>query len=347
MILTNFARIGKTFIRSITGVQENYKKTERVRATDFSVCLNCSLFNGDVSHHQIRYCKEFCNKPKEVVVKERTTYYNEANRFHIPVRERLSKFQLKQILLYHFLNIDNNGIVKNISTRQIASFLGCNVKTIKNNNKRFIELGYILYSESSRDEFTVWLKDYKSYHLTVREGGGGYITMSKELLKNFTKISNVNSLRLELRNLIEFDNKNIESMKINKGEYSFRDIKRFLPNYLRNKSAIKRIIEKGSDSFIVKVKEKNIVFKLKDELNAKILRKNILENCQDSFVEYYSKFNLHQDNLIDIYQMSVQYGVDRVKESLDKIYDDYVLNDKYIHNLGGLVRTFILHQKSA
>lgn len=336
MYLMNFARVGKSFLRSITGVQENFKIVKEVSSTDLSVCFNCPFFEN-TSEVQSDYCHNYCNESK--ITKTETTYYNEGNRYHISTRERLSKMQLKQILLYHFLGVDKNGVVKNISTKDIAEYLKCDIKTVKNNNRRFVELNYILYSESSSDKFTIWLTDYKNYHLAQREGGSGYVNMSKQLLSNLIEVDNVNSLRLELRNLIEFDNQNIQSDEVKEGKYTYRDVKRFLPKYLHYKGAIEEVINNGSNSFEIVMENNFISFKLKDNFNSKILREDIISKCETSFDSYFDKFNFDEDELIDIFQMSIQYGIDRIRESLDIIYEDYIVKSKYIHNLGGLVRT--------
>lgn len=339
MFLTNFARIGKSFIRCITGVQENYKKIEKTETKDLSICLDCPLFKSTSNAH-ITYCQNYCNKPR--IIKEKVIYYNEANRFHIPIRERLSKLQLKQILLYHFLNIDNNGIVKNISTKEIAKFLNCSIKTVKNNNERLVKLNYILYSKISNDKFSIWLTDYKNYHLTQKEGGSGYITMSKELLINLININTVNSLRLELRKLIEFDDQNIQTDEVNSGKYTYQDIKRFLPKYLHYKGAIEDIINSGSNSFQTTIENNCITFKLKNEYNSELLRKDIINECEPLLNDYFNKFNFIENEVIDILQMSIQYGTEKIKNSLNEIYNNYILKNKHIYNLGGLIRKTII-----
>jgi hypothetical protein len=339
MFLTNFGRVGKSFIKSITGVQENYSIIDYIELTDISICERCPFFEK-TSPEQSKYCQDYCDKAK--IKKAKTTYYNEANRYRIPIRERLSK---SQILLYHFLDVDSNGVVKNISTKEIAEILDCDVKTVKNNNERFVELNYILFSQSSNDEFTILLRDYKNYHLTAKEGGSGYITMSKDLFKNLLEIDNVNSLRLELRELIEFDNKNINPENNTQGEYTYREIKRFLPEYLRYKGAIDKIIENGSNSFIMQKNQEGIIFELKYEYKSEKLKQDILDECDIALDDYFNKFNFTEKNLTDIFQMSLQYGVENIKDSLEIIYNGYILKEKRINNLGGLIRKTTIHKK--
>jgi len=340
MIMTNFGRIGKSFIRSITGVQENYSTDEIIELTDISVCCKCPFF-ANTSKIQSEYCQNYCTKAKITKIKKK--YYNEANRFHLPIKERLSKTQLKQILLYHFLGVDKNGIVKNLSAKEIAKILNCNEKTVTNNNKRLVKLNYILYSKISNDKFSVLLIDYKNYHLATREGGnGGYITMPKNLLRTLLNVNKVNSLRLELRKLIEFDNQNVNSEETVSGEYTYKDIKRFLPDYLRYKKAIEDVISNESKAFDTIIKDNGIAFKLKDIYNPEGIKQKIIEKCEMTFNNYFEKFAFEEKDLTDIFQMSIQYGIEKVKDSLDIVYNTYVLKNRYIYNLGGLIRKVIL-----
>ena len=332
--LVNFARIGKRLIRRMTGVQENYKKIEYIEELDYTPCQNCELNKLSCENNQ--YCTEYCQKIR--VKKEKVTYVNEANSFKIPSDERLSKSQLKQILLYHFLGIDENGILRNISISEIANILDCDEKTVKNNNKRLSELNYILHSKASSDTFSIMLVDYKNYHLRKNEGGTGYVNMTRDLFLELLNVKNVNALRIELRELIKFDDSNIGVETIEQGTYSMNDVKRFLPQYVRYEKAIKECLENGSGAFDVKLNKKELTFKLKDEYNPKILREKIFTDFEYAFDSYYEVFNFTNNEVESLYSLCLQYGIDVVQDTLDIIYKDYVLKGIYIRNLGGLIR---------
>ena len=46
----------------------------------------------------------------------------------------------------------------------------------------------------------------------------------------------------------------------------------------------------------------------------------------------------------DMAQLSIQYSYDMVLEAYRTIYITYILEDKKINNLGGLLRTIVLSQ---
>lgn len=340
MYMTNFAKIGKAFLRSITGVQQNFKEIKRVEVIDTSICKKCPFNNSNADIIQ-QYCKNYCQKAK--TTKKIVTYYNESNRYHIPKRERLSKSQIKQILLYHFLGVDKRGIVKNISTKKVAKLLGCTTRTVKNNNQRFIDLGYILYSKAFDDKFSILLTDYSKYHLTKKEGGTGYITMSKELLFELLKIDSVNSLRLELRKTIEFDDSNINTNLPRFGEYTYNEIKRFLPEYLHYKRAVNNVIENCSNCYDVIQDEKGIKFMLKDKYNPDILIDNIYEECEKNLYIHPITKSLYVNEEVqnNLYDLCIRYGIQTVNSALDYIYYNYVIKRIKITNIVGLARTII------
>jgi hypothetical protein len=148
--------------------------------------------------------------------------------------KRLSKTQLKQILYYHFLNMDAKGIIKKVNVHKVAEALNCSINTIINNNNRLIELGFIGCTYLSSKIFNIFLVGYSKYHLTKEQGGNGYIQMSKEVLTELLKVKNVNVLRFELRRLLKVDN---DSFKVlseatnTESTYSYNEIKRVMPKY--------------------------------------------------------------------------------------------------------------------
>lgn len=292
-MLNNSARIGKSFLISIIGVQCNFK-------------------NNNI-------------------------YFNEANRFRINKNKKLSKLQIKQILLYHFLGVDNNGIVKNISINSIAQTLNCSTKSIKNNNKRLIELNYMCMALIDSDRFNILLMDYKHYHLPSYQGGTGYITMSKELMEEIINDSSVNSLRLKIRTLIAFDNKNIYSDTVEKAYYSYNDLKRFLPYYLRSKNIINNLLD--NKIFLYNIEKDGIYFRLKNEYNWKLTKENIIITFSEEIKHNIEGLNIKDKEMQDLYQMSIQYGLDKVKNALDIIKNES--KNITIRNIGGLTRSII------
>lgn len=343
MYLTKFAAIGKSFIRNILGVQENYKVEEVVEYTDISICEKCKFFKSN-SETSKKYCLNYCKKAKSRKVK--TTYYNEANRFHIPVKERLSKSQIKQILLYHFLDVDENGIIKDICSREVSRIIDCDIKTVKNNNDRFRELSHAFCTRYVDGVFSTIIPECKNYSLPRSKGGSGYISMPLDILEELLKIDNVNALRIELRKLIEFDTANINAKVVIPAEYSYSTLGKFLPKYLRYGKAINSVIAKGSNLFENIVEGRSIVFKLKNEYDSNLIKNNMINKCEEIFDEYYEEYFYFSDkDFLSVIKLSLEYGIEVIKETLDRIYRDYVLRERVVKNLGGLMRTVIRRNK--
>lgn len=347
MYLTNFAIIGKSFLISILGVQENYNRevvTEEL-FLDYSKCKGCKFFKSK-KYKIDNYCKNYCNKPeKKVLIKNE--YYNEANRYHIPTRERLSKSQIKQILLYHFLDVDNNGLVKGVSLKELANILKCDTKTVKNNNERFLELHHAYPSGIIDGEFSVFLRKYKEYYLPKSKGGTGYITMPLEMFKKLLEVEDVNALRIELRKLLEYDRRNIDSKSQVPANYTYRDIKRFLPKYLGYKGIINNVMDKGSEIFENIRANKGIVFKLKEKYDYLVIKEIIIEKATNAYDEFFDVFNFSTKDFASILQLSTEYSIEVIKETLSRIAEYYLKAGIEIRNLGGLMRTIIRRNKNS
>lgn len=346
MLVCNFARVGKALLRGMVGVQKNYKEIEYKKEFDESVCKGCKFYVGGCKNSDLvkTYCNEYCNKAYKYV--EITKYINEANEFKIGVKERLSKIQVKQMILYHFLGVDKNGIVKNIDEKSVANYLGCDIKTVRNNNERLIELNYIIFSRIDRFTINVILVDYKSYHLPSSRGGRGYITMSKELLDELLIIDNVNTLRLEIRNLIKFDDMNIDNINITSSKYTYKQISRFLPSYINYISLIKDLLKDSSDLFHVDIQDDGIEFKLKDKYNSKITKDNLKNQIYSNIFDFCidNGFLFSDKELEDLLQMGMQYSCQAVIGAVEYIDKNYYLRGKDVNNVCGLVRTIIVNK---
>jgi len=82
---------------------------------------------------------------------------------------------IKLFLLLHFYHPDNNGIVYNLEACDLASVIGCNVRTVWNNLKVLEEYTYISYSKNEYGLINVILNDYENYYLPANKGGRGFL----------------------------------------------------------------------------------------------------------------------------------------------------------------------------
>ncbi len=354
MKINKFFKLGKEVSIRMTGKQnflessflmKNNIENIDVDDIDTSICSNCILHieNKTESIKALRckeeYCLNYCQKRKNYIKNKKA---NNDNFFGI-IDKRLSRLQLCQMLLYNALDIGPNGIIKNISEKEVASILNCTVKTVRNNNKRLAELNYIYFTKISSDRFNVLLLDYNKYHLPANEGGRGYIVMSSETLMKLLNIKNVNSLRIAIRNLVKFDDNNVKRTKTRKTSCTYDEISFFLPNYVNHKAIIDRMLDETSSIFdFTKTKEK-VSFVLKEEYNGKNKRRK-LSNKYKAYIKNYCEkrlFPLTDKDYDDLIQMSLEYRFSTVITALDVAYKKYYLANAEVKNYGGLVREII------
>lgn len=355
--LRDIAKIGKSVLVQLVGAQMNFKTFEYIEHIDEDICKcsNCPTYNlkninpnnpmnkvtkEALSEIEELYCYGQCKEAIKSTTK--TIYHNEANQFNLPKgSNRLSKLQIKQLILFHFYQVDKQGIVKNLSIKQIANTLNCTEKTVRATNEKLVEQEFIWISPMDNDRFTVLIKEYKTYHLTAKQGGNGYLNMSFDLFQNLLNITNVNSLRLEIRQIIHFDNYNINTAGTRPVEFTHKEIQRFLPNYVNYRGIIEDIISNQSESFDIIEKDSSIVFSLKEQFRPD----NIIKSMS---IDYSNKFTPILDEHIpdlslkykqDLIQMSFQYSFEVVYQAVEAIIEQYIKKDKETPNFGGLVRT--------
>jgi hypothetical protein len=267
--------------------------------------------------------------------------------------KRLSKSQICQLLLYHFMHPDERGILSMVSEKEVADMLGCHVKTVRANNEFFEKIGIIFYSKADNGRVNIWLRDYNTYHLNKEKGGEGYIPFSKQLLSALLCIEDVNVLRVELQKLIKYDNDNIkfitktdqEASRTAPSTLTCDEIKKVVPYYLRYNRAVMGIVSRSSEAFETNIEGSVVVFKLKERYNGKIIKREQKEKRYEEIKRYLASF-FPQGSLIeakqieDLVQMSFEYGLQRVKNAIKEAEQQY---GSLLHtfNLGGMVRTII------
>lgn len=362
MKLSPFFKIGKEILIKMVGVQnhlEFYLLNQREVFKDNGnyihknmtndICIDCplhmkndSVIDDDALKYRNDYCINHCKKRKSYI-QDKNMANNEGDRAIFVGKIRLSRLQLSQLLLYHALEVGPNGIVKNISENEIAAILGCTVRTVRNNNERLVDFGYILFSRISNDKFNILILDYNKYHLSSNEGGRGYVVMSNKSLMKLLNVKNVNALRIEIRNLVKFDDNNINRIRVRETSCTYKEVSSFLPDYVNYKAIIDRTIDETSGIFNIRQTNEKIYFTLKDEFNGKNERRKLGNEYKVYFESYCKRnyFNLTNKDYDDLAQMSLEYRFNIVIEALDIAYKEYYLKNIIVENYCGLVREII------
>lgn len=394
MELNNFARIGKGVLTKAIGLQKNYveiyEEAEAKLNENKSGCMTCPIYElkrrmkdtgienaYDELHER---CKECSSSVWDTTYSVSRKYINEKNRYGY--NPTLKTTAIKLFLTYHFLCPDPLGFIKNISLKELSVLLGCTIATIKANNKILSSYGYCYFCNSGiyDNHINIMLPEYKNYHKPAYEGGRGYLDVSKELLIKLLSIESLNTLRLNIKGILEVDNASIsytQEQNMATVASPYKKLRGFLPSYCK-RNVIRDALKKNNSIFDLTFNDSSVVFKIKSPFARKNIRESFYKKAYEEIDTYIYHFNtvLHnveENNLVDedtdallhmfhidslskyppltvtekdlkdLSSMCVQYNSILVKKAISSIYNRYIARSIKIENFGALVRTFIRH----
>lgn len=359
--LSKYARIGKAPLIKAIGVQENHKETYYTESQELdrtaSGCFACPNYkNIDFYEYMpAEIQKEACNNCKncphavyKTITHEHVKYINERNMYgNAP---RLKAIALKLLVIYHFSCPDERGFVRSLSPKELASYLGCTVRSIKNANRKLENYGYIMYcNDGSKNRFHVILSEYTTYALSAKEGGRGYATFNRCFLDELVKLQDLNQLRVFLRAALDMDtNRNPKRELIQENQYSF--LRSFLPRYCKP-NIIKKALSAASNLFQVAFGEDVIALKMNPECHGRRdFEKNNKENTDiiKKYIEKLDSVMKHANAAIMKKQPVTEDDLDALKQagiqsragSLRKLYVPFNLTDDDLKDLGCLGSTY-------
>lgn len=301
--LSNFSRIGKGVLSRCIGLQKNYKETIKTGVEKIdevqSGCFSCPIYKLKQEllllgfPDEVLKLDEMCHTCSSAVWQQQYTvqYSNEKNRYGY--QPRLKSNAIKLLLCYHFLQPDTNGLIQDISLKDLAKLLNCDIKTIQNNNAILSEYGYCYFSNSGwyDNHINILLPEYKSYHKTASEGGRGYMTFSAKILEELLNITDLNQIRLIIKGLLETDNQAI-SGKDPQAKVSYAYLKGFMPDYCK-RGIIQQALSKLTNNPILQIStdSEHVEFKLDPAYDGKKLRKQLQEEKYKEMEDYISSLN--------------------------------------------------------
>ena len=393
MNISKFARVGKAPLIKAVGLQKNHKEicyTETQELDRYATgCFSCPNYKyvefAEYMPPQVKTQAECkcagCPFAKyKTVYKEHIKYINEKN--HYGYAKRLTAIPLKLLLIYHFGSPNPQGIVRGYNTTELAKYLGCSPRSIRNANQTLQEYGYVHVLESiKKRQFDIMLMEYPDYAKTAREGGRGYATFNKELLKEIIQIKDINQLRVFIRVALDLDIK-----KEPEEDVSYISLQRFLPDYCK-KGVIRKALSASTSLFSIVFGEEKISFSLNKSFhgrsdydnsqiqgekeiskyianldsymehvnNALLQNKEIPPEAQ--LLEYeeinpsvhmkskdsmlYVQFRLSADDIKDLGLLVATYSIDSVKKAIIYIHKNYISKLHIIENIGALARTLL------
>lgn len=377
----NYKPISKALLHRIIGLQTNYKVLDIPNS-----CKDCDHYAQQCKWEMFPESKEYkeaCFKCKDCPYKQtlelrkhianevKFKYINEKNKYGESAPLKL--YGILLLLYYHLLANTEDGILKNVSIKQIAQSLGCNEKTVIANNQLLCKRGYIYQSNAlDKNCINVCICNYKKAFLPASQGGRGYFTLSSELFEELVSIKTTNLLRIVLKQLLEFDekgNSEEEEKQLNK---SYSELRRYLPGYckpcvirktLKDTNILKFDTQKDYVTIKMdrkydckKVKEERYEY-TKNEISTQLA--NLTEETKNAItiggaafsnsyfrlkrIDNYSVWAFEDTQIVELSRLAVCYSIELVIYSLSEIYATYICGDKnkQIKNLGGLARNII------
>lgn len=297
MELSNYARIGKSPLIKAIGIQKNRKETYYTESQQLdrsaTGCFSCPNYKNidfleylpDKTQQEALACCNACQHcVYKTITEEHTRYINEKNMFgNAP---RLKGIALKLLVIYHFKNPDDHGLVRRLSPKKLAAYLNCTVKSIRNANQKLQEYGYIMYSQDgfSRNFFQVLLTEYSSYALSAKEGGRGYATFNREFVDELVKIQDLNQLRIYLRTALDFDTNRNPAKELTT-KTNFAILRSYLPTYCKP-NIIKKALSSISNLFDVVFDDEFISFKMNNAFHGRRCLEKQNKNNETKLREY-------------------------------------------------------------
>ncbi|MDO4619489.1 MAG: hypothetical protein Q4B09_02605 [Lachnospiraceae bacterium] len=282
-------------------------------------------------------------------------YVNERARYG--ERRTLNRNALLLFLSLHFMNPDENGLVRMVDAEEAAEMLGCHVRTVINNLRLLEEAGYIACRKLPIVHYyDIFISEYSTYFKQASADGRGYLTMSQGMLQEIISQTSLNAVRLVIRSVLSSE----EDMR-RKGslsEKSYQEIKLDLPDYCTRKQ-IREITDRDSFRrlFHVTQKKRTASIILKEEFEQSTVRELLREDARAAILKKLSSLqetaavdaqqgestavlSLTEKELTDISAIALKYPIACITRALEQIYTRYVRHHLDIRNIGALVRTF-------
>lgn len=394
MELSSFARIGKGVLTKAIGLQKNYvevySKGPDVLNECRSNCHECIIHQKKEELRALGFNEEadkihcFCHTCPSAVWEptytEEKRYINEKNRYGY--QPTLKGNAIKLLLLYHFLQPDGHGFIKDACIKELADTVGCTAATIAACNDVLQDYGYCYFCDSGiHDHYiNIFLPEYKDYHKTAAEGGRGYITMSKDMLSDLCMIESLNTLRLNLKGILEVDNasySDAQSDTYSSVTSQYQRLRGFLPSYCK-RNVIQKALEQNDAIFDLTFDEHNVTFSIREKYAQKNLREKMLEDTKESLIDHVDRINTvlcdaasakhpeekeRLDSILsmldispsekypslcltlsdyeDLASLALQYSLRTVHMAVSQIYNKYVLQNRPVEKIGALARTII------
>lgn len=370
-------RLPKTAIRRLIGKQIDYvTRTERTYILDEHNCANarkCPIIaqyqtlkdtialEKAKSEPDFSIIKDASNKMQEIAEQchhfgcqfaaYKDTYYNDKKNYNLYQtrysNNRLPKSAIKSYLFLASLPMELMGkqlhFIRNLSLDVISDKLNLCKETALKSLYVLSSFGFITLSHGNGyDCFNIIINDYDQMHLTAREGGTGYFTISSAMMETILSIKNVNALRLELLYTLRADDDSL--MKKEHSHYVIMELKNIMPSHMAYSNRIIFYKKDTPSIFLSEVDKKHINFTLKDGLSLRVSSDEYILSFFDKMKDSLLSLNIESpDSLVlNLCELTREFTLKNILQALSNISNDYKNKMDSIRNFGALVRTYCL-----
>ena len=291
-------------------------------------------------------CPNVCTK---------TIYYNDKKRYNLYQYNYASKRLPKSVIrTYLFLysypqeqlfkttgkSTVNTHFLKNVPIELLENALGICKETAVKSLQILASFNFITLSHAaSYNSYNIILTEYDTMHLSAQKGGSGYFTLTDQMLKELLAISNVNSLRLEILELLKYDDDMLHGKKIS--EYKIRDLKNVMPAHMNYQKKYINLLTDQPSLFHADIIDGSMRFFLKSGYSLHF----DYQEYQLSFFDQIENFikdndiNISLCLMSDICSLTHEFTLTNIQQSLLHIKVDYP-DMSIISSFGALLRTY-------
>lgn len=233
--------------------------------------------------------------------------------------------------------------IRNLSLDVISDTLNICKETALKSLEILASFGFITLSHGNGyDRFNIILNDFDTMHLTAREGGTGYLTLTSSMMETIISIKNVNALRLELLYTLKADDDSLR--KKEHSSYIIKELKNILPSHMAYSNRIVYYKQDAPSVFLSSIDKKTVSFSLKAEHSLRIDQDQYIISYFDTMKEHLISLDIKADVelVTNLCELTREFTLKNILQALRAIADDYKEDMYRIRNFGALVRTYCL-----
>lgn len=350
--MNSFAKIPIEKCTALLGIQD--RKERRycyIKGSDDLMCLDDT---AELRRNagKIDYLRKLDTKAR------RTIHRLEYNGSYLKTMKAGS---VKVYIILHFLISDfTSGTIDRALFSEVSREAGCTERTVRASLDSLASEGYITYKKLNARYFSAEICGYAEMFRKAKDGGHGYITMSREAVSRILSLHGINDLRIGVVSLFEsVQNERNSSSKALGAVIPFDRYRQAMPGYMRP-CHIRKAVETLSGLFgEFSETYREYLVKLDNVFNPRPVQNAVRQEARSAIRERFNKiqrcaeaFNkeleeslcVNQDMAEPLRSCGLKYYILNQKISPDEVssfrFRDIHYNAELIESLSGIAVTF-------